>query len=58
MIPNSITSLLKKKASDMMPPGFDFGSQEEEEKESNISDFLDKEDLNPFSKLNKKPEVL
>ena len=56
MIPNSITSLLKKKASDMMPPGFDFGSQEEEEKESNISDFLDKEDLNPFSKLNKKPE--
>lgn len=51
MIPNSITSLLKKKAQDMMPSGFDFGKQEEED--SDVSSFLDNEDLNPFSKMKK-----
>ena len=51
MIPNSITSLLKKKASDMMPPDFDFGSQEEEEKESNISEDELKKNIDNIQKI-------
>lgn len=54
MIPKSVSGLLKKKASDMMPSGFDFGPQEKED--SDISSFLDNEDLNPFSKM-KKPDT-
>ena len=53
MIPKSVSGLLKKKASDMMPSGFDFGPQEKEEEDSDISSFLDNKDLNPFSKMNK-----
>lgn len=52
MFPSSITNLLKKKASDMMPAGFDFGEQEQKE-EKDISDFVNDESLNPFAKNNK-----
>ena len=54
MIPKSVSGLLKKKASDLMPSGFDFGPQEKED--SDISSFLDNKDLNPFSKM-KKPDT-
>ena len=45
MIPKSVSGLLKKKASDMMPSGFDFGPQEKEEEDSDISSFLDNKDI-------------